>query len=69
MVHVRKAKGSRKPFGKKESGYALYMGNNRVSPHFANWYPTKAKATKRARILNADSHTSAHSSKRRRKRR
>jgi len=53
---VRKAKGTRKPWGKKNKpGYAIYYKGSRVSPHFANWFQTKAAADRKARGINKDS--------------
>ena len=50
---VRKAKGSRKPWGTKDnSGFALFYDGSRVGPHFRNWWPTKKKADKECREIN-----------------
>ena len=52
---IRKVKGSRKPWGKKDKmGWALYYNGKRVRPHFANWFPTKARALSYAKGIDED---------------
>jgi len=50
---VRKTKGPKSLKTKKNiSGYAIYYKDKKVSPHFINWFPTKAAAEKRAKSYN-----------------
>lgn len=51
---VKKVKGSKKPFGKKKSGYGIYLKGKRVRPFFANFETNKAKLQKKVNGINKD---------------